>query len=111
MKVFTVLLGTIMVTAKMKDTKSSVQYISDYVKGRTNVAIFKFQPVARCNDLSTAWASSASDKAIASYNYPTVDYRLKKDYMYNKFIDLIDVEKLDNVETLISRAKTYVLFE
>ena len=111
MKVFTVILGTIMVTAKMKDSKSSVQYISDYVKSRTNIAIFKYQPIARCNDVSTAWASSPSDKSIASYNYPTVDYQLKKNYIYNKFIDLIDVEKLDNIDTLISRAKTYVLFE
>ncbi len=109
MKVFTVLLGTIMVTAKMKDSKSSVQYISDYVKSRTNISIFKYQPIARCNDLSTGWLSC--DKSIANYNYPTVDYKLSKNYIYNKFIDLIEVEKLDNVDTLISRAKTYVLFE
>ncbi len=106
MKVFDAILGNIMVTAKMKDSKNSVQYISDYIKGKTNVAIFKYLPVARCQDLSHPHLGPA-----AHYNYSSVDYSLKKTFIYNKWVDILETDKLNNVETLISRAKTYVLFE
>ena len=106
MKVFETLLGTIIVTAKMKDSKSSVQYISDYIKSKTNVAVFKYLPVARCQVLTNSYLGP-----LAHYNYSSVDYNLKKTYIFNKWVDLITEDKLDNVDTLISRAKTYVLFE